>query len=178
MVAATEAARVSQALGEHGHWVRELRPETHSLEDLFLEMTSERRVVEPGGGRGMNLLMVEMRRALRRRVVRVLILLALVGCVVAGVIAFVGSSGKSVAELRFGRDLHPAVLTDWWVPSQSDGAVLISAIVPAAGRDVRRRGGRGSRMASGHDDHGTHLGTAPRSLQPHADGGLRRFLRW
>jgi ABC-2 type transport system ATP-binding protein len=40
-VAPTEGARVSQVLGEAGHWVSELRPEDVSLEDLFLELTQE-----------------------------------------------------------------------------------------------------------------------------------------
>ncbi len=72
----------------------------------------------------MNLLMVEMRRALTRRVVRVMILIALLACVLAGVIAFTSSSGRSLAQLGA---LHPAVLTDWWVVEQSDGAVFISS---------------------------------------------------
>jgi ABC-2 type transport system ATP-binding protein len=42
-VAPTEAARISRTLGEHGHWVLELRPEERSLEDLFLEVTDARR---------------------------------------------------------------------------------------------------------------------------------------
>jgi ABC-2 type transport system ATP-binding protein len=41
-IAAPDAARVSRTLGEHGHWVRDLRPEERSLEDLFLEMTDDR----------------------------------------------------------------------------------------------------------------------------------------
>ncbi len=40
-MAAPDGARISRTLGEHGHWVRELRPEERSLEDLFLEMTSD-----------------------------------------------------------------------------------------------------------------------------------------
>ncbi len=40
-LAAGEAARISRTLGEEGHWVRELRPEEQSLEDLFLEVTDE-----------------------------------------------------------------------------------------------------------------------------------------
>ena len=40
-VDASEAARISQALGEQGHWVRELRTEERNLEDLFLEMTDD-----------------------------------------------------------------------------------------------------------------------------------------
>ncbi len=76
----------------------------------------------------MNLLAVEMRRTLRRRVVRVLIVLALVGCAFAGVVAFLGSSGKTLAELHPHGDLHPAVLTDWWVSAKSDGAVVIATL--------------------------------------------------
>jgi ABC-2 type transport system ATP-binding protein len=40
-VAPTDAARVSRVLGEQGIWVRELRAEEQSLEDLFLEVTDE-----------------------------------------------------------------------------------------------------------------------------------------
>ncbi|HZJ26444.1 MAG TPA: ABC transporter ATP-binding protein [Acidimicrobiia bacterium] len=36
-----DAALISRTLGEQGLWVRELRPDTHSLEDLFLEMTGD-----------------------------------------------------------------------------------------------------------------------------------------
>jgi hypothetical protein len=76
----------------------------------------------------MHLLAVEMRRARSRSVVRVLILIALLGCVIAGVIAFVDSSGKTLAELQgVNADMHPAVLTDWWVSAESDGAVLIAS---------------------------------------------------
>ena len=41
-----DAARISRALGENGHWVTDLRPEERSLEDLFLELT-EREEVAP-----------------------------------------------------------------------------------------------------------------------------------
>ena len=75
----------------------------------------------------MNLLAVEINRALHRRVVRVLILIALIGCVIAGVIAFVDSSGKTLAELNHGDELHPAVLANWWVAERSDGSVVIAA---------------------------------------------------
>jgi len=75
----------------------------------------------------MNLLLVEMRRAMRRRVLRVMILLALFWCAVAGVIAFLSSSGKTLAELHERGATHPAVLTDWWNPGQ-DSAILTAAI--------------------------------------------------
>ena len=41
VVAPQDAARITRALGERGHWVRELRSEERSLEDLFLEMTDD-----------------------------------------------------------------------------------------------------------------------------------------
>jgi ABC-type transport system involved in multi-copper enzyme maturation permease subunit len=75
----------------------------------------------------MNLLLVEIRRALRRRVIRVMVLLALAWCAVAGVIAFISSDGRSIAELRAGEGGHPALLTDWWVPGQ-DSAVLTAGV--------------------------------------------------
>ena len=40
-VAPPDAGLISRTLGEHGHWVRELRPEERSLEDLFLAMTDD-----------------------------------------------------------------------------------------------------------------------------------------
>ena len=76
----------------------------------------------------MNLLAVEMRRALRRRVVRVMILLAVLGCVVAGVIAFTSSAGKTLAELHIRGHTHPAVLADWWIAEKSDGIVLMASL--------------------------------------------------
>lgn len=76
----------------------------------------------------MNLLLVEMRRAMNRRVVRVMILLALIACVFAGVIAFTSSTGKTVAQLHVRNNLHPAILRDWWVAERSDGAALIASL--------------------------------------------------
>ena len=75
----------------------------------------------------MNLLVVEMRRASRRRVVRVMILLALIACGFAGVIAFTSSSGKTLTQLHYRDSLHPAVLADWWRASTADGAILIAS---------------------------------------------------
>lgn len=76
----------------------------------------------------MRLLAVEIRRALRRRVVRVMILIALVGCVAAGVIAYTTTMGKTVAELHATGDVEPAVLADWWIAEQPDGALLIASL--------------------------------------------------
>src|SRR5439155_11533186 len=79
-----------------------------------------------GGGSGMNLIVVEMRRALHRRVVRVLIVLALLACTAAGIIVFADSAGKTVGELQFGDDLHPALMRNWWIAGTGDGALMIS----------------------------------------------------
>jgi hypothetical protein len=76
----------------------------------------------------VTLLAVEMRRALRRRVVRVLILLALLGCAFAGVIAFTSSAGRTVADLHAGGARHPALMRDWWIPGTGDGTLVISAL--------------------------------------------------
>jgi hypothetical protein len=75
----------------------------------------------------VNLVVVEMRRALRRPVVRVLILMALVGCVVGGVVAFTSSAGRSLAELHANGATHPAVMRDWWVPGGGDGALAVAS---------------------------------------------------
>ncbi len=75
----------------------------------------------------MNLLVVEMRRALHRRVVRVLIVLALLGCAAVGIIAFTDSVGKSLAELHVDGQHHPAVMRDWWVAGTGDGALTIAS---------------------------------------------------
>jgi hypothetical protein len=56
-----------------------------------------------------------------------MISLALLGCVFAGVVAFLSSRGKTLAELHRYGATHPAVLTDWWSPGQ-DNAVLTAAI--------------------------------------------------
>jgi hypothetical protein len=74
----------------------------------------------------MNLVIVEMRRALHRPVVRVLIVLALLACVAAGIIAFTSSAGKTIYELHARGETHPAVMRDWWIAGAADGAIVIS----------------------------------------------------
>jgi hypothetical protein len=76
----------------------------------------------------MNLLLVEMRRALRRRVIRVMVLLALGLCVFAGVIAFLSSNGKELYELHQNDATHPAVLTDWWSTESGDNGITMGAV--------------------------------------------------
>ena len=75
----------------------------------------------------MTLLLIEMRRALHRRVVWVLIVLAFVGIALLGVIAFTDSAGRTVAELHTD-GTHPAVMADWWVAGGGDGILMIAGL--------------------------------------------------
>ena len=75
----------------------------------------------------LTLVGVEMRRALRRRAVRVLIVLALIGVVTLGLVAFFDSAGKSVAQLQ-ASDSHPALMSSWWAAGTGEGVLLIAAI--------------------------------------------------
>ena len=78
-------ADIARALANAGHWVTELVPETTSLEDLFLDLTSDDGGARRLGGCGMTTFVVECRRCLSRRAVRVLIGIALLGCAITGV---------------------------------------------------------------------------------------------
>ncbi len=74
----------------------------------------------------MNLLLTEMRRAMRRRAVRVLIAIALVGCALAGVIGYLGSVGKTLTELRVDDEGSPALITDWWIAETNEGFLSVA----------------------------------------------------
>ncbi len=74
----------------------------------------------------MNLLLTEMRRAMRRRAVRVLIAIALIGCALAGVIGYFGSVGKTLTELRFDDEGNPALMTDWWITDTNEGFLSVA----------------------------------------------------
>src|SRR5207248_5209971 len=63
----------------------------------------------------LNLWKVEVRRALHRRVVWVLIAVALAGIAILGVIAFATSSDLNAALTHAKGDHHPAIMADWWV---------------------------------------------------------------
>jgi hypothetical protein len=76
----------------------------------------------------MSLYVVEMRRALHRRVVWVLIAIALAGCTVAGLVAFFGSAGRTVAEMHVNGQTHPAVMRDWWISGSAEGALSIASL--------------------------------------------------
>jgi len=77
----------------------------------------------------MNLLAVEIRRALHRRIVWVLLAIAVVGAAFAGVIAFVSSSGRDPSTLvpAGSEEGHPAIMIDWWKPGTANGLLTIAA---------------------------------------------------
>ncbi|MGH8972375.1 MAG: hypothetical protein ACRD0C_04145 [Acidimicrobiia bacterium] len=81
----------------------------------------------------MNLLVVEARRALHRRAVWTLLGIAGAGIAIAGVVAFFDSADLDLARLRAQGELHPAVMTSWWVPGTGDGALTVAAIFLAVG---------------------------------------------
>ena len=70
----------------------------------------------------------EMRRALHRRVVWWLVVLALIGIGLLGVVAFTDSANRSAAELAASGDGHPAIMRDWWTPGTADGMLMIAAL--------------------------------------------------
>lgn len=76
---------------------------------------------------------VEVRRALHRRLTWVLVALALVGVVVAGVTAFASSSGLDLARAATEGEETPAVMRHWWVPGSGEGVLLIAAFFLAMG---------------------------------------------
>ncbi|MEQ8719199.1 MAG: hypothetical protein RIE08_16435 [Acidimicrobiales bacterium] len=69
---------------------------------------------------------MHIRRAAGRRAVRALVALALCGCALAGVVAWVSSSGKSVLELRLAEEGSPAVMTDWWIAESHEGYLALA----------------------------------------------------
>lgn len=114
----------------------------------------------------MTVLQVEMRRALHRRAVRVLIVLGLLGCVMAGIVAFVGSSGKTLAELRFDDEGSPAIMTDWWIAQENEGFLILATFFLLLGGFFG-----GATVAGGEWRHGTVstlLTWEPRRLRLHS----------
>jgi hypothetical protein len=74
----------------------------------------------------MNLVRTEMRHALHRRAIRVLIAIALLGCVIAGTVAFLTSRSIGIAQMR--REGHPALVTEWWVAELNEGFLSVAMI--------------------------------------------------
>ena len=66
----------------------------------------------------MNLLLVEMRRAMHRRLVRWMIALAVFGCAFMGFIAFITSGDLTPQDYADG---HPAIMAKWFQAGSGDG---------------------------------------------------------
>jgi hypothetical protein len=81
----------------------------------------------------MNLLLVEMQRALHRRIVWGLIALALALSALAGVIAFLDSRDLDLALMQLKDETHPAVMADWWLAGRGDSILSIGAVALALG---------------------------------------------
>ena len=133
---ATEAAHVTKLLADVGLYVSELRPDTVSLEELFLSITG--RTARRGGSRLMrpsivHLTFVEMRRALHRRLVRWMIALAVALSALAGVIVYV-TSRDPVALAR--ERTHPAHMASWWAGGGDDSLLLTAAMFLVVGAAI------------------------------------------
>jgi len=79
------------------------------------------------------LTIVEMRRALHRRLVRWMIVLALALCGVMGVIVYLTSRDP----LQLARaDEHPARMSSWWISGGGDGILTIAALYLVVGAAI------------------------------------------
>ncbi|MEX1007055.1 MAG: hypothetical protein WD271_04330 [Acidimicrobiia bacterium] len=114
----------------------------------------------------MNLLMVEMRRALHRRLVRVLVVLALVAIVIAGFVEFFASVGLDVVALQAKDGHDPAVMTDWWIAGSGDGVLSVSAFLLLMGGLIGGASVVGAEWRAGTIS--TVLTWEPRRLRLHA----------
>ena len=72
----------------------------------------------------MTLFRVEVERALRRRIVRVLVAVALLGIAIIGTVVYVDSAGLALAS----DEGHPAVMADWWSGGNEDSILITSAV--------------------------------------------------
>ena len=114
----------------------------------------------------MRLVRIEMRRALHRRVTWALIGSALVGVVVAGIIAFTSSTGLELARAGVEAQDSPAVMRQWWVPGTGDGLLLVAAFFLAMGGLVGGASVVGAEWRAGTVT--TVLTWEPRRLRLHA----------
>ena len=77
----------------------------------------------------MRLFRLEIERSLRRRAVWSLLLVAIAGIVVIGLVAFLSSAGMTAAEVRRQSGGHPAVVRNWWAPGTGgDGVLLVTGV--------------------------------------------------
>jgi ABC-2 type transport system permease protein len=114
----------------------------------------------------MNLLVIEMQRALHRRFVRVLVLLGLLAIVVAGFVQFFTSAGVDLAVLAAKDQHNPAVMTDWWRADDGDSVLAVAAFFLALGALIGGASVTGAEWRAGTVT--TVLTWEPRRVRLHA----------
>jgi hypothetical protein len=72
----------------------------------------------------MHLVVTEMRRALHRRLVWVLVGSAIALLLVSAAIVFVDSADGLTLAQRSGAEAHPAVMASWWHPDAEEGWIV------------------------------------------------------
>ena len=97
----------------------------------------------------MTLLRLEIERSLRRRVVWVLVAVALAGIALIALIVFLTSVDATLAELRRPGEAHPAVMRSWWVPGSGDGVLLVCGVFLMMGGLIGGAGVVGGEWRSG-----------------------------
>ncbi len=83
--------------------------------------------------RFVRLTVVEMRRALHRRLVRWMIALALAMCGLAGVIVYITSRDPIELARSFA---HPARMSSWWIAGSGDGILTVAALYLVVGAAI------------------------------------------
>ena len=83
--------------------------------------------------RTIQLTVVEMRRALRRRLVRWMIALAVALCGLTGVIVYLAS--RDPLELARS-SAHPATMSSWWISGGGDGFLVTAALFLVVGAAI------------------------------------------
>ena len=83
--------------------------------------------------RFVRLTVVEMRRAVHRRLVRWMVVIAVVLCAVLGLVVFLSSSDPG----KFASDGgSPARMVNWWRPGGGDGPLLVCAMFLVVGAAI------------------------------------------
>lgn len=77
----------------------------------------------------LNLILTDVRRALHRRVLRVLLAIAGTGAMIVGISAFVSAAGKTPDQLHL-NGAHPAIMADWWLAPSPGDSILMIAVIP------------------------------------------------
>lgn len=97
----------------------------------------------------MNLYQLEIKRSMRRRMVWVLLAVALAGIAALAIIALVSSGDLDLAEMQRSGQTHPAVLTDWWISGNGDGILTVTALFLFMGGLIGGAGVVGGEWRSG-----------------------------